>query len=392
MRRATGVAAIALLASGVAGAQSTDSPPRLIENMGRPVYVAPMMSFTIDDSARKTKMGYGGTLALGTRLFSFAAIEAQGYYTKFNDEGDIFEDANTNVSGYGGNLLLFPLPGAFRNVFLLAGASYNDVRSHPFTSTGGAVSLVDYDSTVFDAGLGYLTQFVLFKNPAALRFEARYRLDQHDTPGLGDGTSDQFDDVVLSAGFMFPLFYREPKAPEPVVEPVQVVPVADSDGDGVLDDVDQCPDTPAGTEVDSTGCPLPPPPVAACVPSGQNGEVDLTGCTTGDVVVLHGVTFEFDSDRLTVDAQSILDKVVVALQKASDIRVEVGGHTDGKGSANYNQRLSERRAQSVRGYLVGEGIAADRLSVVGYGLTQPVADNATEAGREQNRRVELKVQ
>jgi OmpA-OmpF porin, OOP family len=383
--------AAALLTAGGAHAQS-DTPARVIENMGRPVYVAPMISFTVDDSARKTKVGYGGTLALGTRLFSFAAIEAQAYYTKFNDEGEVFEGARTEATGYGGNLLLFPLPGALRNLFLLAGASYNDVRKHPFT-TGNTVGLADYDSTVYDAGLGYLANFALFGNPAALRIEARYRLDEHDEPGLGDGSEDKFADGVISAGVMFPLFYSPPPppppppAPEP--EPVQVVAVADSDGDGVLDDVDQCPGTPTGTEVDATGCPIPEP---ACIPSGQNGEPDLRGCTSGDVVVLRGVTFEFDSAQLTPAATVVLDQVAGALDAAPDIAVEVGGHTDSRGADAYNQRLSEQRAASVRDYLMQRGVDGQRLSASGYGETRPVADNANEEGREQNRRVELTVQ
>ncbi len=393
MKRATFIAATAaMLATGAAGAQSDDATPRRIENMGRPVYVAPMISFTVDDSARRTKVGYGGTLALGTRVLSFAAVEAMAYYTKFNDENDIYVGARTEATGYGGNLLLFPLPGAMRDVFLLAGAAYNDVRQHPYTA-GGAVGLADYDSTVYDLGLGYLGAFDLFGNPAALRFEARYRLDDHGEEGLGDGSDDQFGDVVLSAGFMFPLFYSPPPPP-PAPEPVEVVAVADADYDGVIDDIDQCPDSPYGATVDATGCtPAPEPePEPVCAPVGENGEVDLAGCTTGDVVVLQGVTFEFDSERLTADAQTILDGVVAALQAAPDISVEVGGHTDARGADDYNQRLSERRAASVRDYLVDQGIDGARLSAVGYCEASPVADNDTDEGREQNRRVELTVQ
>jgi OOP family OmpA-OmpF porin len=392
MKRASFFAAtVAMLAAGQLSAQADDPAARRIEAIGRPVYVAPMISFTIDDSARRTKVGYGGTLALGTRVTSFAAIEAMAYYTKFNDDNDLFVGARTEATGYGGNLLLFPLSGSLRDLFLIAGAAYNDVRKHPVT-VGGSVSLADYDSTVYDLGLGYLGAFDLFGNPASLRFEAKYRVDDHGQENLGDGSDDQFGDVVLSAGFMFPLFYSPPPpptAPEP--EPVEVVAVTDADNDGVLDDVDQCPDTPYGTTVDTTGCP-PPPPEPVCAPVGENGEVELAGCTTGDVVVLHGVTFEFDSERLTANARTILDGVVTALESAPDIRVEVGGHTDARGSDDYNQRLSERRAASVRDYLVDKGIDAARLSAVGYGEAKPVADNDSDEGREQNRRVELTVQ
>jgi OmpA-OmpF porin, OOP family len=110
------------------------------------------------------------------------------------------------------------------------------------------------------------------------------------------------------------------------------------------------------------------------------------------VVVLRGVNFEFDQDRLTVNARTLLDDVVAALAAAPEIAVEIAGHTDSLGSDAYNQRLSERRAKAVRDYLISQGVEAGRLSEKGYGEAEPVADNATEEGRELNRRVELRVQ
>ena len=162
--------------------------------------------------------------------------------------------------------------------------------------------------------------------------------------------------------------------------------VTDTDGDGVIDEADQCPDTPPGTSVDGKGCPPPPP---ACE-SGAEG-LKLAGCQPGQTLVLHGVNFEFDKATLTPNARSLLDLVVFALKEAPQIRVEVGGHTDARGSDAYNQELSGHRAQSVVDYLVGQGIASERLQAVGYGETAPVADNATEEGRERNRRVELRI-
>ena len=73
------------------------------------------------------------------------------------------------------------------------------------------------------------------------------------------------------------------------------------------------------------------------------------------------------------------------------LKVELGGHTDSSGDDKVNQALSQRRADSVKKYLAGKGIAADRLTAVGYGEAQPIADNKTKAGRQENRRVELKV-
>ncbi|QHS11509.1 OmpA family protein [Sinimarinibacterium sp. NLF-5-8] len=176
-------------------------------------------------------------------------------------------------------------------------------------------------------------------------------------------------------------------------EPVQVVaPLApvDSDGDGVPDNLDQCPNTPLGEPVDEVGCPLPPPPPPCKTP--EAGErVSLSGCGTGDVIVLRGVNFDFNKSSLTANAMRLLDMVADELKANPHIDVEIGGHTDSKGADAYNQRLSEQRAQSVRGYLIGEGVAAGQLSARGYGENNPIADNDTEAGRELNRRVELKI-
>jgi len=103
------------------------------------------------------------------------------------------------------------------------------------------------------------------------------------------------------------------------------------------------------------------------------------------------VTFEFDKARLTPDARVLLDMVSDALLARTDIQVEVAGHTDSKGSDAYNQKLSERRALAVKEYLAGRGVEPSRMTAVGYGEVQPVADNGTDEGREYNRRTELKV-
>ncbi len=106
--------------------------------------------------------------------------------------------------------------------------------------------------------------------------------------------------------------------------------------------------------------------------------------------VLSGVLF--DSDRSTIKPRfrSMLDRVVAVLKKNSTLHVEVQGHTDGRGSAVYNQRLSERRATVVMKYFVEKGIHKKRLSAKGFGESEPVDSNVTEDGRARNRRVELK--
>ena len=140
----------------------------------------------------------------------------------------------------------------------------------------------------------------------------------------------------------------------------------DNDGDGVGNDIDQCPNTFPGLEVDKVGCPL-----------------------RNQVITLHNVHFEFNKAVLMPDSRQLLTRVAKSLQDQPDLLVEVAGHTDSIGSDEYNQRLSEQRAQAVRKYLLSEGLLSENLTARGYGESQPVADNLTDEGRALNRRVEL---
>ncbi|CAE6943280.1 Belongs to the ompA family [Vibrio sp. B1FIG11] len=102
-------------------------------------------------------------------------------------------------------------------------------------------------------------------------------------------------------------------------------------------------------------------------------------------------TFEFDSAKLTDSVSERLDNFVNFLNEYPQAQVEITGYTDSSGPAAYNQKLSERRAQAVADYLIAAGIDADRFTVTGMGEENPVADNSTHEGREQNRRVEVVV-
>jgi len=117
--------------------------------------------------------------------------------------------------------------------------------------------------------------------------------------------------------------------------------------------------------------------------------VDLDGCEVEAVISLDGVHFDFDKSTLKPEAKAILDKAAALLDKHERVVVEVAGHTDSIGTEQYNQALSVRRANAVKDYLVSKGVKASRLSAKGYGESQPVASNDTEAGRAENRRVEL---
>jgi OOP family OmpA-OmpF porin len=144
--------------------------------------------------------------------------------------------------------------------------------------------------------------------------------------------------------------------------------VLDSDLDGLLDDDDQCPNTPKGMSIDSVGC------------ATFMGQVS-------DLIA--DVQFEANSSSLTETSKMALNKVADMLASYAAINIEVQAHSDSKGSAAYNQILSQKRAKSVVQYLTEKSIVPSRLTSLGFGEEQPISDNNTSAGRAKNRRVEF---
>ncbi|HEY1010430.1 MAG TPA: OmpA family protein [Daejeonella sp.] len=147
----------------------------------------------------------------------------------------------------------------------------------------------------------------------------------------------------------------------------------DTDGDGVADRLDKCPDTPAGTQVTGAGCPI-----------------EFPADTTAAAGAYSNIQFEFDSSVLRTSAYPTLDKVSADLRANSSMRLTLDGHASAEGTDEYNMNLSRDRANSVKTYLVNSGVAANRITINAYGESRPIASNATEAGRVQNRRVEIK--
>lgn len=126
-----------------------------------------------------------------------------------------------------------------------------------------------------------------------------------------------------------------------------------------------------------------------CPNTRPGAVVDLDGCEVEAVIELEGVHFDFDKATLKPEAIAVLNQAAALLQKHERVVVEVAGHTDSKGSEEYNQGLSERRANAVKDYLNSKGVRASRLTARGYGESRPVASNDTDEGRAENRRVEL---
>ncbi len=155
----------------------------------------------------------------------------------------------------------------------------------------------------------------------------------------------------------------------------------DSDGDGVCDGLDKCPNTPAGAKVDASGCP---------VSEAQQHETELL--QTG-VITLHDINFETAKANILPDSRPHLDAVGEVLSKYPQLKIEIGGHTDSRGSDAYNLALSRRRAAAVRTYLLQHfpKVKASQLTAKGYGESKPLVANDSPENMAKNRRVEFVV-
>lgn len=158
----------------------------------------------------------------------------------------------------------------------------------------------------------------------------------------------------------------------------------DSDGDGVPDYLDKCPDTPKGMAVDKDGCPLPV--VQKIVPQAASA-MEAAIVEKGRVTL----NVEFDTNKSTVKKKyhHEIGNLADVMKKYPDLKLALEGHTDNMGGSAYNEKLSQRRVDAVKKYLVEKfGIEAFRLSAKGYGPIRPIESNATKEGRQKNRRVE----
>lgn len=243
-----------------------------------------------------------------------------------------------------------------------------DAKLHPYVAFGGGQLKRDWDvpngnldDTTVEANIGAGMHYFLTDN-LSLRGDLRYLF------GVDDSTSDFT--LSLGVSYRFGAKAKPVAMAEPVVvaaaEPVRL----DSDGDGVYDDMDQCPGTPTGTAVDSRGCERVAPAVS------QVASVKLT------------VNFGFNSTEVEEHYFADLKGLAEFLKRFDDLQLDVEGHTDSVGSEEYNQDLSQRRADAVRHVLINSyGIAAARIEAKGFGESRPVASNDTAEGRAENRRV-----
>lgn len=324
---------------------------------GKYLYTLPYYLGPDDD--REATDGYGVSVGYGWRWTQRWHWEIQGFAAALDTD---FAD-RTDFSQYGAGIdLLYEFsPGNFTPFALIGvGGVYNDVTPNS-----------EDDFTAFgNAGLGLLS--ARMKNGLRFRLDGRYVHDSFKFFG-----SDSMSDWRVGLGVQIALGQRvverevvREKIVERIVTREVAAPLIDSDGDGVPDQNDDCPNTLKGLATDSRGCAVK---------------------QATQVVRLDGVLFEFDSARLLPASRQTLQRVAQSLRGQPDLKAEIAGHTDSVGPDGYNLKLSQQRAAAVQSFLVGEGINPGRLRARGYGESLPVASNDTPEGQAMNRRVEFRV-
>lgn len=355
MRRTTAITTTAIGASlllGTAVAQAAEEVGQAyLKGMG--TYIIADDDRHVDDSFAGGLVGFGYALSEHFNVeFDFQKLDLDGDGTFDGGEGvGTVAYPDQDQTAVNVNLMnIYNRSGTF-SPFILAGLGVvnTDVGSD------------DGDDLQGQLGVGVLTR--LWGDRLSLRAEALAR---------GQDASDNLTDILFNVGLSVALGSKAAPvaAAAPVVAaaappppPPPAPPPADTDGDGVIDPSDQCPDTPKGDRVGAQGC--------SC---------DVT----------RQLQFKLNSAELTDADKAILDEVAGNLTRLKFVSGTVVGHTDSSGPDAYNQKLSERRAQTVATYLEGKGIAAGRLKIIGAGESEPIADNKTKEGRAENRRVVLK--
>jgi OmpA-OmpF porin, OOP family len=318
-------------------------------------YAGGQYEYVNPDSRRAAEQGQGFRVFFGYPLVDYTTLEASFRYTHAD-----LKFGNPNCNGaceddmiaLGADLTFSPWRGPVSPYMLLG--------------IGGVRDAIDGGSeTSFygNAGAGF---WVRIWDGLFGRVEARRAAVFGGGPVAGPTT---LNDTHVGVGLQYMWFREVAAAPRPKLPPPPDPCRFDQDNDGVNDCLDKCPDTPPGFKVDEKGC----------IVEKQT------------VVMLNRVLFTLNSSDLKPEAAQQLDQVVAGLKSQPTVTLEVGGHTCNIGTEQYNLALAHRRAEAVRKYLVDHGVEASRLSAEGYGEFSPIANNETEDGRQQNRRVEFRI-
>ena len=323
-------------------------------------YISAMYSYTFDNSDRiGTDAGQGAVLGVGAAINEYWGWEASALYSEYPHDNKPGSMGQREYGAKLDGLFFYSREPSFSPYFVAGGGAMRTKRRNVF---------LDTTTPVADAGLGFISYFKLWGADLGFRGDARYRHVFFDKNDLGGGVKDDLGGAVASVGLVFP-FGKNPGA----AAAVAAEPCADSDGDGVCDSADLCPGTAKGTVVDAKGCPKE--------------------AADGSKKKLDDVYFAFDKSDLADSERTKLDKSATVIddlsKKYPSLKVDVSGHTDAVGTDGYNQGLSERRANSVKSYLVRKGVTAERINTFAFGESKPAATNETVEGRALNRRAEV---
>ena len=296
----------------------------------------------------------------------------QGWWERNNSNTNMFGDADINIAH-----------GSLRKHF--AGNSafepYVGIGAGEFRTEPNSDSSNDFKETIGTLETGFQTML-----------HPHFLLDVGARPYYSFRTERW--DAEVYAGLNFIIGGSSEKEEPAPVENV----VSDSDGDGVPDERDQCANTPAGAQVDATGCELDDDndsivnSMDECPNTPAGALVDDKGCQKYlDKDVKETLYVEFGHDKAEVRQTSYpsLENLAEGMRQYPSANLVLEGHTDSTGSAAYNKKLSQQRADAVKTVLVDHyNVSADRITTVGYGEEKPIADNKTSEGRAENRRVE----
>lgn len=366
--------------------------------------LSPLVGYHVFEGDQKTDdaMSYG--LAFGYNLTKKWGFEIDVRYTPAETDFKTGDNQDVEVwTGSANALYHMNADGAFVPYLLGGfGGMLFDVDE-----VGGRDDDEDF---MLNAGAGFK---LFMSRDLALRVDARYIADLHSDRDFDqDPDNDNVDhNMIATAGLTWQFGGAPPPPPPP----------ADSDMDGIVDVRDKCPDTPLGTAVDAVGCPPPPPKPAPVIPAVapkpvppppppppvdgdddgdgvRNSRDKCPGTAKGVMVDEFGcplqftlyVEFDFDKSEVRPQYHDKLKEAADFINKYPNTKFLLAGYTDSKGTEPYNQALSDRRAAVVKKYLVEKfGISDHLLYPRGYGETKPLADNATDEGRQKNRRVEV---
>lgn len=392
----------ALLAAGTASTATADEDR---------IYASAMLQYMFFDDSRPLENDFGTHLALGFPVTDKFVVEVN--YLARNVDGS--SGGALDQSGYGADaVFFFDRDGKMDPYFVLGVGQHTDdygTATDDYTSIAVGLGLIDeidenlafradiraYDgedfgqSTDLAFGIGLVYYFGEAQRQAAPVIAAAAPVVVADKDSDGDGVMDSKDacpgtaagSKVDGAGCVAPV--------------VAAAAIVDTDGDGVADTADACPSTPKGVPVLADGCAPDSDsdgvkdPQDKCPGTPAGTKVLADGCPIPTVVKLEGVTFPSGSDQLALSSKGTLDLAIQKLKENPTVKVEVAGHTDATGNADKNRQLSQRRADSVRKYLLDGGVPEDQVTARGYGPDEPAATNDTPEGRALNRRVELRV-